>query len=195
MQAFGRFRCTYRSGFELRTGYFYCLQAQKGDFHILAKRVASAGILVALALIFSYVEVLVPIHLGIPGVKLGLANLVTVTGLYLLPLPDVWMISMIRIGISGLLFGNFMSLLYSFSGGILSLLVMLLLKKSGRFSVIGVSSAGGVFHNVGQILAAMAVTSVPVVAYYLPVLMGVGLLTGFLLGLLSSRILRIFRRI
>ena len=159
-----------------------------------ASRVAIGGIFVALALIFSYVESLIPFNFGVPGIKLGLANIVVVTGLYFLPLPDVCVISFLRILITGLLFGNLMSLIYSLAGGVLSLLVMILLKRTGQFSVIGVSMAGGFFHNVGQILTAMLVTFVPEIAYYLPILMGVGLLTGFLMGLIASRLLIILNK-
>ena len=160
----------------------------------LAKRIAAAGILAALALIFSYVETLLPISIGIPGIKLGLSNLVIVSGLYLLPVFDVCLLSFIRIFVSGLLFGNLMSLIYSFAGGILSLLVMLFVKKTRRFSPVGVSIAGGVSHNIGQIVSAMAVTSVPVLAYYFPVLIVSGVVTGFLMGYLASKTLWILNR-
>ena len=160
----------------------------------MAKRVAMAGIFVSLALIFSYVESLIPFNFGIPGIKLGLANVVIVTGLYLMKLPDVCLISMIRIFVSGLLFGNMMSLIYSLSGGILSLIVMLLLKRTNKFSVIGVSISGAVCHNIGQIAAAIIVTGVPVIVYYLPVLMVVGIITGAVMGIIASRILAILTR-
>ncbi len=160
----------------------------------MAKRVALAGIFVSLALIFSYVESLIPFNFGIPGIKLGLANVVVVTGLYLMKLPDVCLISLIRIFVSGLLFGNMMSLIYSLSGGILSLIVMILLRKTGKFSVIGVSIAGAVCHNAGQIAAAILVTGVPVIAYYLPVLIGVGIVTGAVMGIIASRVLVILTR-
>lgn len=160
----------------------------------MAKRVAMAGIFVSLALIFSYVESLIPFNFGIPGIKLGLANVVVVAGLYLMKLPDICLISMIRIFVSGLLFGNMMSLIYSLSGGILSLITMLLLKRTGKFSVIGVSISGAVCHNIGQIAAAIIVTGVPVIVYYLPVLMGVGIITGAVMGIIASRILAILTR-
>ena len=147
--------------------------------------------LIALALVLSYVESLIPFNFGVPGIKLGLANIVIVTGLYFLPLPDVCIISAVRIVISSLLFGNLMSLIYSFAGAALSLAVMILLKKTDKFSVVGVSMAGGVFHNVGQILAAILTTQVGAVIYYMPVLMGVGLITGLAMGLLSGRVMAI----
>lgn len=161
---------------------------------IMAKRVARAGIFIALALIFSYVESLIPFNFGVPGIKLGLANIVIVTGLYMMKLPDICIISLLRVVISGLLFGSLLSLAYSLAGAVLSLAVMFTLKKCGQFSVIGISMAGGVFHNVGQILMAVLLTGIPAVVYYLPVLTGVGLLTGFLLGIAASRILIIFNK-
>ena len=160
----------------------------------MAKRVATDGIFIALALIFSYLEALIPFNFAVPGIKLGLANIVIVTGLYYMKPVDVCLISFVRIIISSLLFGNLMALIYSLAGGILSLAVMFLLKRIDKFSIVGVSMAGGVFHNVGQILAAILVTGVPVIAYYLPVLMGTGILTGFVMGFISGRVLIIFRK-
>lgn len=162
--------------------------------NMLARRVTTAGVFVALALIFGYVESLIPFNFGVPGIKLGLANVVVVTALYMMKLPDTIIISVIRILVSGLLFGNVMSLAYSLAGGILSLAVMILIKWTDKFSVTGVSIAGGVFHNVGQILMAMIITEIPVIAYYLPVLMGVGILTGLLIGIISGRALTILDR-
>ena len=98
----------------------------------------------ALALIFSYIETLVPISFGIPGVKLGLANLIIVIALYKIPLREVYVLSIVRVLLSGVLFGNYFSIAYSLAGGLLSLTVMALLKKAGGFSVIGISIAGGV---------------------------------------------------
>lgn len=159
-----------------------------------ARRVASVGIFAALAMIFSYVEALLPIHLGVPGIKLGIANLVILTGLYFLRLPEVWLISMLRILLSGLLFGSGMSLAYSFAGGILSLLVMMLLRKFPCFSIVGVSIAGAVLHNVGQITVAVLITKTASIFLYLPILMGVGVVTGFLMGLLAGRVLVIIEK-
>ena len=159
----------------------------------MSRRVAFGGIFIALAMIFSYLEFLIPINIGIPGIKLGLANLVIVTGLYYMKLLDVCIISLVRILLSALLFGNLMSLIYSLAGGALSLVIMIILKKTGRFSIVGVSMAGGVLHNTGQILAAMLATSVPVIAYYLPVLMIAGLITGFIMGFIAGQIMIILR--
>lgn len=123
----------------------------------MSKRVAKCGLLIALAMVFSYVEVLIPFNFGIPGIKLGLANLIVVVGFYSMKTTDVIAVSLVRIFLSGLLFGNLMSILYSLSGGILSIIVMLLLKRLHKFSIVGVSIAGGVFHNIGQIIVAMLI--------------------------------------
>lgn len=156
----------------------------------MKNRVAYFGVFTALALIFSYVESLIPIQLGIPGVKLGLANLIIVIALYKMRLSEVFLLSIVRILLSGFLFGNYFSILYSLAGGLLSLAVMALLKKTGDFSVMGISMAGGVFHNVGQLVVAMMVVETFSVGYYLPVLLVAGLVTGFLIGVAASEMLK-----
>ena len=156
----------------------------------MKNRVAYFGVFTALALIFSYVESLIPIQLGIPGVKLGLANLIIVIALYKMRLSEVFLLSIVRILLSGFLFGNYFSILYSLAGGLLSLAVMALLKKTGDFSVMGISMAGGVFHNVGQLMVAMLVVETFSVGYYLPVLLVAGLVTGFLIGVAAGEMLK-----
>ena len=156
----------------------------------MKNRVAYFGVFTALALIFSYVESLIPIQLGIPGVKLGLANLIIVIALYKMRLSEVFLLSIVRILLSGFLFGNYFSILYSLAGGLLSLAVMALLKKTEDFSVMGISMAGGVFHNVGQLVVAMMVVETFSVGYYLPVLLVAGLVTGFLIGVAAGEMLK-----
>ena len=151
-----------------------------------AWRVAMTAIMVALAMIFSYVEALIPINFGIPGIKLGLANLVVVVALYTLNWPLAALIALVRIILSGLLFGNLASLVYSLAGGFLSFVVMALLKKIKGFSVIGVSIAGGVCHNIGQIVAAWFMLGSFKIVYYLPVLIISGAVTGVIIGILSK---------
>ena len=154
----------------------------------MAKRVAYCAMLSALAMIFGYVEALIPVNFGIPGVKLGLANLVIVVALYLLPTHQVLFIQIARIILVSFLFGNLSMMIYSLAGGLLSFLVMSLLKKAGGFSVIGVSIAGGVTHNIGQLIVAMLVVQNMKIAYYASVLMIAGLITGGLIGMLAQRI-------
>ena len=158
-------------------------------------RAAVFGVFTALALIFSYVELLIPINFGIPGAKLGLANLVIVIVLYKTDWKEALLLSVVRIILAGFLFGNLFGILYSLAGGILSLAVMTLLKKTGAFSVIGVSMAGGVSHNVGQRIIAMLVVETYAVGYYLPVLLITGLITGTLIGIAGREMLKRIDRI
>ena len=153
-------------------------------------RVAYFGVFTALAVIFSYVETLIPISVGIPGVKLGLANLSIVIALFKLKLKETSLLSVVRILLSGFLFGNYFSIIYSLAGALLSLSVMALLKRAGGFSIIGISIAGGVFHNIGQLFVAMAVVEMFQAAYYVPVLLVAGLLTGCLIGILAQEMLK-----
>lgn len=157
------------------------------------KRAAYCAMLTALAMIFGYVEALIPFGFGIPGVKLGLANIVIVLALYIIPGYQAFIIQLMRIVLVSFLFGNLSMMLYSLAGGILSFLVMLLLKrrnvkKENGFSITGVSIAGGVSHNIGQLIVAVLVVQNLRIAFYLPALMIAGLVTGFLIGILADRI-------
>ena len=156
----------------------------------MKSRVAYFGVFTALALIFSYVESLIPIQIGIPGVKLGLANLMIVIALYKMSLKETYLLSITRVVLSGFLFGNMFAILYSLAGGLLSLTVMAVLKKAGGFSVMGVSIAGGVFHNIGQLIIAMIVVETFSVAYYIPVLLIAGVITGLLIGIAANETLK-----
>ena len=150
------------------------------------RRVALDGILVALAMIFSYMETFIPFNFGVPGIKLGLANLIVLLGLTFLPALDVLLISVVRILLSSLLFGNVMSLWYSLAGGLLSFLCMWLLTRRDGYSLIGISMAGGVMHNIGQVLAAALIVQTIQLAGYLPVLLVAGLITGAIVGALAK---------
>lgn len=154
------------------------------------RKIAYYGLLVALAFIFSYVESLFPINLGIPGVKLGLANLVVIVSLYLFGIREAAVISFIRIVLSGITFGSPAAMVYSLAGGLLSLLIMVIAKKTNKFSTMGVSVAGGVFHNVGQIIVAMIVLETQSLIYYLPVLIISGLVAGVVIGILAAEIIK-----
>lgn len=156
----------------------------------MKNRVAYFGVFTALALIFSYVETLIPISFGIPGVKLGLANLIIVIALYKIPLREVYVLSVVRVLLSGVLFGNYFSIVYSLAGGMFSLTAMALLKKTGGFSIMGISIAGGVCHNIGQLVVAMAVVETLAISYYMPVLLTAGLITGFLIGVIANQALK-----
>lgn len=153
-------------------------------------KIATYGMLVALAFIFSYIESLIPVPVPIPGVKLGLANLVVVTALYTLGAKAAFILSIVRILLVAMTFGNMSTLLFSIAGAILSCIVMILLHKSGKFSLIGVSLAGGIMHNVGQILVAMFVVHNVRMIYYLPFLLISGVVTGIAIGIVAGLIVR-----
>jgi heptaprenyl diphosphate synthase len=148
------------------------------------------ALLAALALIFSYIEVLIPFNPGIPGIKLGIANLVIIVALYYLGPKYALTVNLVRILIAGLLFNGMFGALYSLSGGLLSWLVMVLLQKTRLFSVTGVSMAGGVAHNLGQLLTAAFIVSNIKVFIYFPVLIFSGMICGTLIGILSYLILK-----
>lgn len=156
----------------------------------MKSKVAYFGVFTTLALIFSYVETLIPIQFGIPGVKLGLANLIIVIVLYRMKLSEAYLLSIVRVLLAGFIFGNYFSIIYSLAGGLLSLTVMALLRKKGGFSVIGVSIAGGVFHNIGQLIIASVIVETFSVMYYVPVLLIAGLVTGLLIGIASDGMLK-----
>lgn len=158
-----------------------------------SEKIALFGMMVALAFTLSYLESLIPFNFGIPGVKLGLANLIVVVALYIMKPYEAFAIAIIRILLAGLTFGNFMSIAYSLCGGILSFAVMLLVKKT-KLSIIGVSMLGGICHNIGQIIVAAIVMKTIRLAYYLPVLLVAGLATGLLLGIVSRLIVSRLKR-
>lgn len=146
--------------------------------------------LAALSAIFSYVEVLIPIPLGVPGIKLGLANIVIVFALYKIDFGSAILISIVRIIIVSALFANPMMAMYSLAGTMLSLIVMYLLKKVEIFSITGVSMAGGVFHNVGQVSVAALVVETVGLFSYLTILIPVGMITGAVIGVVSDKAIR-----
>ena len=153
-------------------------------------KVAYFGVFTALALIFSYVESLIPINLGVPGVKLGLANLIIVIALYKISIKEAYILSVVRIVLAGFMFGNLFAIIYSLAGGLLSLTIMCILKKMDKFSIYGVSLAGGVFHNIGQLLMAAIVLESVSIGYYFPVLLISGLLTGFMIGVIANEMIK-----
>lgn len=159
------------------------------------KRIAYVGLFIALAFVFSYIEFLLPINLGIPGAKLGLANLVIIVSMYLLGERDAFLLSMIRIVLVAFTFANMGSMLYSLAGGVLSFLIMWIGKKSKVLSVAGVSVLGGVFHNVGQILMAMFMLGSDSLLYYLPILMITGIVSGVIIGMLGGMVIPRLKRI
>ncbi len=156
----------------------------------MKKNIAWYGMLIALAFVLSYIEQCLPLDIGIPGVKLGLANLVTLVALYRMKPGDAAVILAVRILLCGLLFSNGFAIVYSMAGGIASLLVMLFVKKLRVFSVVGVSVAGGIAHNFGQLLVAALVVENSRLLYYFPVLLAAGTICGALIGIAGGIFLR-----
>lgn len=155
------------------------------------ERIARLGFLTAVGLIASYIELLVPIPLGIPGVKLGLANMVIVWALYMLGPLEALLVNGMRIVLSGFLFGNLSMILFSLAGALVSFMGMCLVKRSGKFGVVGVSVVGGVMHNTGQLLVAVFVLETSGLLYYYgPVLLVAGVITGTLIGVISVEVLK-----
>ena len=159
-----------------------------------SSKVAQYGLFAALAILMGYVEMLIPLPLLVPGMKLGLANVIIVIVLYYIDTKSAFFISLVRVLMSGLLFQGFAGLLYSLAGALLSLAVMALLKKTGKVSITGVSVMGGVFHNVGQIIVAAAVVENIKMAYYLPFLLVTGVVTGFVIGAVARLALGYLQR-
>ena len=144
------------------------------------------ALLVALAMVLSWLESMVPLSLAVPGVKLGLANLVVIFTLYKLGPRQAAAVSLVRVLLVTFTFGNAFSFAYSLAGAALSLLVMLLLQRTGKFSMLGVSIAGGVCHNIGQILVAMAVLGTAELMWYLPALLAAGIAAGVCIGAVGA---------
>lgn len=140
------------------------------------------GLLLAFALILSYVETLISFNPGIPGIKLGLANLAVILCLYLFDWKEALLLTTLKAVISGLLFGNLFMIIYSLAGAWLSCLTMIVMKKSKYFHLPVVSAMGGVMHNVGQLLVAVFVVKTYGIFYYVPVLVTAGLAVGFIIG-------------
>lgn len=149
--------------------------------------IAFCGVMIALALCFSYLESYIPVQafIPIPGVKLGLANIVVVFALYSINTMDALFIGALRVVLAGFLFGNPVTIAYSLAGCFLSWGIMAIMKRT-KLSIVGVSMLGGIFHNIGQIIVAIILTSTVRIAYYLPVLLVSGLITGFLMGYVSK---------
>lgn len=161
----------------------------------MANKISFCSIFAALALIFSYIERLMPLDIGVPGVKLGLANLIVIVALYTLGAKYAFGINLFRIFVGGLLFSGVFGTAYSMAGGLLSFLVMYLLMRTGLFSIVGVSMAGGVAHNIGQILMASLIVANVKIMLYMPVLIISGMITGILIGLLGHYMMRPLKRV
>ena len=154
------------------------------------KKVAFLGLTIALAMILSFVESQIPALIAIPGIKVGLPNIVMVFLLYRVGWKEMVTVSIIRIFLVSLLFGNVQMMTFSLAGAAFSLFGMILLKKTNWFSAITVSIVGGILHNVGQIIAACLWTSTAQIAYYLPTLFISGTIAGMMIGIVSGLIVK-----
>lgn len=160
------------------------------------KKLTFLGLMASLALILSYVEALLPpIYAAVPGIKMGLPNIIIIFLLYRYSVKEAVMVSGIRLLIVALLFGNFMTLAYSFAGAVLSLTIMAILKKTNWLSMVGVSIAGGVSHNFGQILMAILLLGTKEIGYYMIVLAVSGTVAGVFIGLLATAMHKYIKRI
>lgn len=151
------------------------------------KKVAFLGLSASLALLLSWIEFLLPpLYAAVPGIKIGLPNVVILVVLYMVGTKEAAAVSLVRLCVSSLLFGNPVMFVYSAAGAVLSLLLMILLKKLDRLSTVGVSVAGGVAHNIGQTVVAMLLLDTPQIAYYLIVLTVTGTISGIFIGLCGA---------
>lgn len=154
------------------------------------KRVAFLGMCIALSMILSYFESLIPPLVAVPGIKVGLPNLVMVFMLYKIGWKETAIVSILRVILVGILFGTPLSMIYSLVGATLSLIGMILLKKTNLFAPVTVSVVGGILHNVGQIATACFVMDTAQIAYYLPVLLISGTAAGVVIGIVAALILK-----
>ncbi len=164
------------------------------DYSLKTKKTAVLGMFLSLALIMGYIESLLPPVSGIPGVRLGLSNIVTLITMEAFGKKEAFIVLLLRILLSGLLFGNMFSILFSLSGGLLAFAAMGTGSMFKVLSVTGVSMLGGVFHNIGQLIVAAIVVDELKIAYYGPVLLISGLLTGFVTGLIAKTVLNYIRK-
>ena len=154
------------------------------------QKLARLAILISFAMILSYLESRIPTFVAIPGVKVGLANIAVFFALYRLGIKEAVTISLVRVLLISMLFGNPVSLVYSLTGAVFSLTAMLLLKKLTPLSEVTVSVSGGIMHNVGQIVAASMILDTNVVIYYLPALLVSGILAGIAVGIAAGILIK-----
>ncbi len=156
-------------------------------------KIAKTGMLLAISLVLSYLEMLLPVTIAVPGVKIGLANIITMFLLYRTDFKSTFMFVCVRVVLAGILFSGVSGIIYSLAGGMACVLVMSVLKRFSFFSVLGVSVAGAIAHNVGQIVVAVIVMENIHIAYYLPVLCISGVISGLLVGYLAFVIMKRYR--
>ena len=149
------------------------------------QRTALCGLLTAMMLVLGFIESLIPVAAGVPGIKLGLSNGVLIFALYMLDAPTAFVLMIAKVVLSGLMFGGVSAMLYAMAGGVLSMLTMMLLKRF-NFHMVVISMFGAVMHNVGQVVMAMLVLQTPKLMYYMAILMLVGLAMGAVTGIAAK---------
>lgn len=154
------------------------------------KNLVYCALLVAAGMMLSWVETLIPLDFGIAGVKLGLANMAVLIALYIFDVKHAFAVAVVRIILSSTLFTGVLPMFYSLAGGIFSLCGMFLLKKSCKFGIVAVSACGGVLHNFGQIIVAICFFGVKEIIFYMPLLAVSGVVTGVLVGVVSSIVIK-----
>lgn len=154
------------------------------------RRIALCGLLIAMMLVLGFIESRIPINAGIPGIKLGLSNGVLIFAVYMLDIPTAWLLMMLKVTLSGLLFGGFNTIMYALAGGVLSMLTMTLLSHIKGMHPVTVSMVGGVMHNVGQVALAMILLHTRQLLYYMAILILVGLACGALTGIVASSVMK-----
>ena len=153
-------------------------------------RLAKMGLLLALGMILSYVEALFPIAPSMPGVKIGLANMLVVLLLYSYGWKYGTIYQLSRILLTAMLFGNLFSCVYSLAGAALSMAVMIGFKKSDFLDMAGISMAGGIAHNIGQLIIAYFVVQNTAIGWYMPILLITGAVSGYVIGFISEILLK-----
>lgn len=161
----------------------------------MKNKTAYLGLLLAFALILSYVEALIPLYVGIPGVKLGLANLAVLLCLYLFGYREAFFLTIVKAIVCGFLFGNLYMIIYSLSGAVLSCVVMSFMIQSDKFHIPVVSAIGGTFHNIGQLIVAYFTVKTYGILYYMPILLISGLVTGILIGVMAFLVMPYIKKV
>lgn len=156
----------------------------------ITRRTAYSGLLLATMLVLGYVESLLPAVAGVPGIKLGLSNSVLIFAVYMLYLPTAWVLMILKVLLSGLLFGGFNTIMYAMAGGALSMLFMSILSRVKSLHPVVVSMTGGVMHNVGQVAVAMLLLHTPQLLYYMAILIFVGMACGALTGVCATSVMK-----
>ena len=151
------------------------------------------GMFIAIAMVFSYIESLIPLNIAVPGVKLGLANLVTIVVMVKMDTRSAWMVSLVRVLLSALLFGNMSVMIYSLAGAVLSLIVMTVCMRFRIFGITGTSILGAVSHNAGQVIMAASLMKSGNILIYIPVLCISGTIAGVCIGLAGAVLVKNLR--